>query len=95
MGEFDEVEVRNRHSGNWVGGFELCDTESTGDNTRFRIRRCRDGAVLPGWFSDMEIRPPQSPRDALQQMPHDEGVTPVRDEPVDPIDRPGDRLVAN
>lgn len=69
MGEFDQVEVRDRHTGSWVGGFELHDTESAGDDTRFRVRRCRDGAVVPGWFSAMEIRPPQSPRDGLQHVP--------------------------
>lgn len=68
MGAFDEVEVRDRHTGSWVGGFELHDTESTGNETRFRVRRCSDGALLPGWFSGMEIRPPQSPRDELPEV---------------------------
>ena len=95
MGEFDEVEVRDRHTGSWVGGFELHDTESAGDDTRFRVRRCSDGGLLPGWFSGMEIRPPQSPRDALQLVADDAGVTPARDEPRDAMCRPRDRFVAS
>lgn len=71
MGEFDEVEVRNRFTGDWGGGFELQDTESAGAETRFRVRRRSDGALLPGWFSGMEIRPPQSPRDALEPVAPD------------------------
>jgi hypothetical protein len=63
MGEFDKVEVRNRYTGDWGAGFELHDTETTGDETRFKVRRRSDGAVLPDWFSAMDIRPPQSPRD--------------------------------
>ena len=65
MGEFDEVEVRNDATGEWNGGFELDDAVSDGDDTQFRIRRRSDGVQLPGWFSAMEIRPPQSPRDVV------------------------------
>jgi hypothetical protein len=64
MGKFDEVELRDRDTGEWGAGFQLQDATSAGDDTQFQVRRSDDGAVLPQWFSAAEIRPPQTARDA-------------------------------
>lgn len=85
MGEFDEVEVRDRFTGDWAKGFEVGDTRSSGNDTQFRVRRRSDGASLPEWFTAMEIRPPQSPRDRIEA----DGATPHASTPRSPSDEPG------
>lgn len=51
----DEVEVRTRFCGEWVGGFEIVSHD--GDPARLRVRRRSDGTVLPGTFAPEEVRP--------------------------------------
>jgi hypothetical protein len=60
MGAFDEIEVRDRFTGAWSGGFELHDADTADGDERFKVRRRSDGIVLPEWFSAMELRPIQS-----------------------------------
>jgi hypothetical protein len=72
MGTFDEIEVCNRYTGAWGAGFELQDAEAHLGETRFRIRRRSDGFILPGWFSDREVRPLQSPRDPIVRPSSDD-----------------------
>ena len=47
-----EVEVRNRFTGDWSIGFEVV---SRSDGV-VRVRRPRDGAILPTAFRDEEVR---------------------------------------
>ncbi|TMM10045.1 MAG: hypothetical protein E6G01_18705 [Actinobacteria bacterium] len=47
-----EVEVRNRFTGDWSVGFEVI---SRSDGV-VRVRRLRDGAILPTAFRDDEVR---------------------------------------
>lgn len=47
-----EVEVRNRFTGDWSIGFEVV---GRADGV-YRVRRLRDGAILPVAFSHEEIR---------------------------------------
>ena len=49
------VEVRNRFNGSWTRGFEVA--QVTLDAHAYALRRRSDGAVLPGQFSDDELRP--------------------------------------
>jgi hypothetical protein len=53
----NEIEVRSRFDGRWVGGFEIAAT----DDDRFLLRRRSDGAVLPVPFPADDIRPRKSP----------------------------------
>jgi hypothetical protein len=50
----DEVEVRTRFCGEWVGGFEVIELDEQSDNVR--VRRRSDGTVLPGTFAPHEVR---------------------------------------
>jgi hypothetical protein len=58
-----EVEVRTRFCGEWVGGFEVVetDTDRTGtDRSRdagVAVRRQSDGMVLPETFAPHDVRP--------------------------------------
>ena len=47
-----EVEVRNRFTGEWSVGFEVVGRS----NGAVRVRRLRDGAIIPAAFRDEEIR---------------------------------------
>ena len=49
-----EVEVRNRFDGEWGVGFEIAAV----DDHSVRVRRSRDGFILPAEFSWSEIRTP-------------------------------------
>lgn len=69
MSEVDEVEVRTRFDGHWIGGYELHDVDRGQGEPRFRVRRQSDGRVLPDWFTAHEIRPPQTPREASPPGP--------------------------
>ena len=51
----EEVEVRTRFDGGWVGGFEV--VERKDDAPRVKVRRRSDGRVLPDEFGPDEIRP--------------------------------------
>ena len=50
------VEVRGRFGDRWVDGFEICEVTTTADGPRYRLRRHRDGAVLPELFDAASIR---------------------------------------
>lgn len=59
----DEIEVRTRFDGAWVGGFEVAEETAPGDEPALRLRRRSDGTVLPDWFTPDEVRaiPGRSP----------------------------------
>jgi hypothetical protein len=50
------VEVRGRFGDRWVDGFEICEVMTTPDGPRYRLRRNRDGVVLPELFDAASIR---------------------------------------
>jgi hypothetical protein len=50
------VEVRGRFGDRWVDGFEICEVMTTPDGPRYRLRRNRDGVVLPELFDATSIR---------------------------------------
>jgi hypothetical protein len=50
------VEVRGRFGDRWVDGFEICEVTTTPDGPRYRLRRQRDGVVLPELFDATSIR---------------------------------------
>ncbi len=50
------VEVRGRFGDRWVGGFEICEVMTTPHGPRYRLRRHRDGVVLPELFDATSIR---------------------------------------
>ena len=49
------VEV-GRFGDRWVDGFEICEVMTTPDGPRYRLRRHRDGVVLPELFDATSIR---------------------------------------
>jgi hypothetical protein len=56
VGEYDEVEVRLRFDGRWVGGFEIVGVHGSGPEREVWLRRRSDGAVLPSPFAGDEVR---------------------------------------
>lgn len=50
------VEVRGRFGDRWVDGFEICEVLETAEGHRYRLRRHRDGVVLPELFDATSIR---------------------------------------
>jgi hypothetical protein len=50
------VEVRGQFGDRWVDGFEICEVMSTPSGPRYRLRRQRDGVVLPELFDATNIR---------------------------------------
>lgn len=50
------VEVRNRFDGRWAGGYDLAEVDVRDGSVHYRVRRCSDGAVIPGWFESEELR---------------------------------------
>ena len=51
------VEVRNRFDGSWCPGFRVERTLPDGSV----VRRCRDGALIPGAFAAAAVRAPIGP----------------------------------
>ena len=51
------VEVRNRFDGAWCPGFRVERALADG----YLIRRCRDGALIPGSFDVASVRAPRPP----------------------------------
>ena len=49
----DRVEVHTRFDGSWCDGFEIAEVAADG----YRVRRVCDGALLPGFTSDADVRP--------------------------------------
>lgn len=56
MGEHNEVEVRLRFDGRWVGGFEIAGVHGSGADREVWLRRRSDGVVLPAPFAGHEVR---------------------------------------
>jgi hypothetical protein len=54
----EEVEVRTRFRGDWVGGFEVVDADEKDEAVT--VRRQSDGQVLPSRFEPDEVRPTRS-----------------------------------
>ena len=52
----NEIEVRTRFDGAWVGGFEVAEETAPGDQHALRLRRRSDGTVLHAWFTPDEVR---------------------------------------
>jgi len=52
-----DVEVRCRFDGTWVGGFQVTEATDVGGAQRFRLVRLSDGVVLPELFSREDVRP--------------------------------------
>jgi hypothetical protein len=50
------VQVRGRFGDRWVDGFEICEVMTTPSGPRYRLRRQRDGVVLPELFDATNIR---------------------------------------
>ncbi len=50
------VEVRGKFGDRWVDGFEICEVMTTPAGPRYRLRRRRDGVVLPELFDATNIR---------------------------------------
>ncbi len=50
------VEVRGQFGDRWVDGFEICEVMATPSGPRYRLRRQRDGVVLPELFDATNIR---------------------------------------
>jgi len=50
------VEVRGRFGDRWVAGFEICEAIETPEGHRYRLRRRRDGVILPELFDATSIR---------------------------------------
>ena len=50
------VEVKGRFGDRWVDGFEICEVMTTPEGPRYRLRRHRDGVVLPELFDATSIR---------------------------------------
>jgi hypothetical protein len=49
----DPIEVHTRFNDSWVPGFEVAEVMNDG----YRVRRLSDGAVLPGFTSEADLRP--------------------------------------
>ncbi|WP_421120358.1 hypothetical protein ACE2AJ_03285 [Aquihabitans daechungensis] len=54
----DPVEVHTQFNDSWADGFEIAAQVPEG----YRVRRLADGALLPGYTSEEDIRPLRSSR---------------------------------
>jgi hypothetical protein len=69
------VEVRGRFGDRWVDGFEICEVMETPEGHRYRLRRHRDGVVLPELFDATSIRHVETfDQLATTNGTHDHGV---------------------
>jgi hypothetical protein len=50
------VEVRQRYTERWAGGFEVADIDLTGNEPAVAVRRRSDGSVLPATFPVRDVR---------------------------------------
>jgi hypothetical protein len=50
------VEVRNRFDGRWSAGYDVAEVDVRDGTAQYRVRRCCDGSIVPGWFSSEELR---------------------------------------
>ena len=53
----ERVEVHTRFDGSWCDGFEIAEV----DGSSYRVRRICDGALLPGYTSEGDLRPASQP----------------------------------
>ena len=65
---FQAVEVRNRYDGRWTGGYDIVEVDIVGAEARYQLRRRGDGTLLPGWFSQEEIRYPNAAFSVVWQL---------------------------
>jgi hypothetical protein len=61
------VEVRGKFGDRWVDGFEICEVMTTPSGTRYKLRRQRDGVVLPELFDATNIRHIETPDEAKDE----------------------------
>ena len=58
LSEGTTVQVRTRFDGHWAPGFEVASVRLQGAaRPAYRIRRCSDHRVLPGYFPENQLRP--------------------------------------
>ncbi len=50
------IEVRQRYTEGWAGGFEVARIDLTGPEPEVAIRRSSDGSVLPATFQLRDVR---------------------------------------
>ena len=62
-----DVEVRCRFDGTWVGGFQVSEATDVGGEQRYRLVRLSDGVVLPELFGRQDLRP-RAMRDRVLPM---------------------------
>jgi hypothetical protein len=65
------VEVRGRFGDRWVDGFEICEVMTTPSGPRYKLRRQRDGVVLPELFDATNIRHVENPEAAPDEAAPD------------------------
>jgi hypothetical protein len=63
------VEVRGQLGDRWVDGFEICEVMTTPSGTRYKLRRQRDGVVLPELFDATNIRHVETAGVATNEAP--------------------------
>lgn len=71
-----DVEVRCRFDGAWVGGFQVTETEEVAGERRYRLVRLSDGVVLPELFGVDDLRP-RAPRQRVLPMAPRQAPAPV------------------
>lgn len=71
-----DVEVRCRFDGNWVGGFQIADVTEVAGEQRCRLTRLSDGVVLPELFALHDLRP-RATRDRVLPMSLRQAPAPV------------------
>ena len=49
----DQVDVHTKFVDSWVAGFEIAELIAEG----YRVRRESDGSLLPGYTSELDVRP--------------------------------------
>jgi hypothetical protein len=51
------VEVQNRFTASWCGGFEIVEAVPDPVCIHYRIRRTSDGTIIPDLFGETHVRP--------------------------------------
>jgi hypothetical protein len=71
-----DVEVRCRFDGTWVGGFQVSEATEVGDEQRYELVRLSDGVILPELFSRDDVRP-RATRDRVLPMSRRQAPAPA------------------
>ena len=71
-----DVEVRCRFDGTWVGGFQIAEGTDVGVEERYQLVRLSDGVVLPELFSRDDVRP-RATRDRVLPMSRRQAPAPA------------------